>query len=228
MQPVKKTTWAEPVNTEAYDRTVAELKPFMADYSTTTSVPSKPGRYAVVSKVTGKVWLGETSNFTTLRARYYNKGVLPKEFAKYAKEGISFFLTTREIDVEQLRFNLEAVDALLHRATRAKDAPGKIVIITHSSGHYYLAKNRTNMSHHTVLTNFIARLVVQKHSNSHQSNTQLQQFVTDYAGDLLRETGFEVRELMDFKDSDDAIDKMNMYYIEQTKMICLNNVFDKR
>lgn len=221
-----------PTKTEAYEKVTRELRQYMADYTNTDSAPKsvKGGWYAVVTKETGKVWLGETKNFTSTLARFKTTGsVLPKELKALESEGLGIFLSTKDIDVEQLRFTLEESNSLLYRGTRTNAGSGKLYVISHKSGHYYLTKARTSDDEeHRILTRFINRVLDLKQSHSHHTNAKLQQFVTDNAGDLLRETGFEIREVSSFKDSEEAIEQMNQYYIDQGHLICLNHVFDKR
>ncbi|ARV77053.1 hypothetical protein PHABIO_422 [Pseudomonas phage Phabio] len=220
-----------PTNTDEFLNTCKELRAYMADYTNTSNVPSgaKGGWYAVVTKQTGKVWLAHTKNLQSTLTRFRTSGVMPKELKGLVSEGLALFLTTKDIDVDQLRFALEETNSLLHRGTRTNNGSGKLYVVTHTSGHYYLTKARTEtQGEHNILTRFISRVLDLKQSFSHQTNHKLQQFVSDHAGDLLRETGFEVREVADFKNSDEAVELMNQYYIDQTNLICLNHVFDKR
>lgn len=216
----------------AYESTVREIKMYMADYSSTSSAPkaAKGGWYAVVTHKTGMVWLAQTKNFQTTLNRFRTTGAtLAKELAALEGEGYSIFLTTKEFDVEELRFALEEKDRLLYPGTRVSDGPGKIYVVTHTSGHYYLSKARTTyMDADYILTRFLTRVVSLRQSNHYHTNAKLQQFVTENAGDVLRGTGFEVREVCDFINSDDAVEKMNEYYIDQSNLVCLNNVFDRR
>lgn len=220
-----------PTKTDEFLNTCKELRAYMADYTNTTNVPSgaKGGWYAVVTKKTGKVWLAHSKNLQSMLTRFRTTSVLPNELKSLASEGLALFLTTKDIDVEQLRFALEESNCLLYRGTRTNNGAGKLYVVTHTSGHYYLTKARTeNQGEHNILTRFISRVLDLKQSFSHHTNHKLQQFVSDNAGDLLRETGFEVREVAAFKDSEEAVELMNQYYIDQTHLICLNHVFDKR
>lgn len=219
-----------PTNTEEFLNTCKELRAYMADYTNTSNVPSgtKGGWYAVVTKKTGKVWLAHSKNLQSMLTRFRTNSVMPNELKGLVPEGLALFLTTKDIDIDQLRFALEETNSLLHRGTRTNSGAGKLYVVTHSSGHYYLTKARTENGEHNILTRFINRVLDLKQSFGHQTNYKLQQFVSDHAGDLLRETGFEVREVASFKDSDEAVELMNQYYIDQTNLVCLNHVFDKR
>lgn len=222
-----------PTKTEAFEKVTKELRRYMADYSNTKTVPSgsAEGWYAVVTKETGMVWLAHSKNLQATLNRFRTKGsVLPKELASRSTEGLALFLTTKkDVDIDQLRFALDESNSLLYRGTRTNNGAGKLYVIAHTSGHYYLTKARTSEGADLhILTRFINRVLDLKQSFHHSTNQLLQQFVTNHAGDLLRETGFDVRELSTFKDSEEAVEQMNQYYIDQSHLICLNHVFDKR
>lgn len=222
-----------PTYTEAFAKTRKELTLFMADYSNTATAPKakKGGWYAMVGRTSGKVWLAETKNHTAQIHRYRTKSALPAEVKAMVDDGeeLSLFLTTKEFDVDQLRFALEESNSLLHRGTRTNNGEGKLYVVTHNSGHYYLTKTRCEkLKDGDVLTKFIRRVLDLRQTNHQATNKPLQQFVTDNAGDLLRETGFEVRVVDTFKDSEHAVELMNQYYIDQKHLTCLNHVFDHR
>lgn len=222
-----------PKHTEAYLRTRAELMSFMADYTYTGTAPKSRtgGWYAVVTLDTGKVWLAETKNFSTTLARFRSSNQLPKELKALVKEGekVGIWLTTKDIDVDRLRFALEEIDSLLSRGSRTNQGEGKLYVITHTSGHYYLTKARgKELKDSDILTRFIGRILEIRQTHHYQTNQLLQAFISDNAGDLLRETGFNVRLVSKFKSSEEAVELMNQYYIDQSKLVCLNHVFDKR
>lgn len=220
----------KPKHTDAVKATRKELLRYMADYSSTRTPPkgAKGGWYAVVTNVTGMVWLAHTTSFVGVFARYYHSGVIPKELMSRKDEGFSIFLTTKEIDIDQLRFVLNDTDKLLEHGTGDLSVEGKLYVITHTSGHYYLTKSRNNTPEHTIITRFIDRTISMKQSFHGKTNQPLQNFVSSNASDLLRGTGFTVREIGKFQDVNDAINMMNEYHIAQDKMVCLNHVFDAR
>lgn len=219
-----------PTKTEAYAETRRELLPYMADYTSTQTAPKsvKGGWYAVVTKETGKVWLAQTKNFQGTLNRFRG-GMVPKEVEARRHEGLAIFLATKEINIDELFYNLDEANLLLGRGSRVSSGEGRLYVISHTSGHYYLTKARgENTDKADVLTRFIGRVLNLAQTHHHSTNQLLQAFVSDNAGDLLREKGFDVREVGKFKDSDDAVEMMNQYYIEQSHMKCLNHVFDKR
>lgn len=215
---------------EAYAAARRELIPFMADYTNTQSAPKsvKGGWYAVVTKETGKVWLASTRNFQSMLSRFRG-GMVPKEVEDRRHEGLAIFIATKEINIDELYYNLDEANCLLERSARTSDGKGSLFVITHKSGYYYLTKARgTHTDEVSVLTRFVKRIVNMSQTHHHSTNQQLQNFVSDNAGDLLRETGFEVREVGKFSNSEEAVEMMHQYYIDQSHLKCLNHVFDKR
>lgn len=215
---------------EAYEKARAEVRRYMADYTNTQNAPSskKGGWYAVITKETGKVWLAETKNFQSTLNRYRG-GLIPKEVEDRRHEGFAIFLATKDIEIEELFFNLDEANCLLGRGIRTNDGTGRLFVINHNSGYYYLTKaRRADLNAADVLTRFVGRLLQLRESSHHASNKLLHAFISDNAGDLLRETGFDIREVGKFKDTDEAVEMMNQYYIDQSHLKCLNHVFDKR
>lgn len=220
-----------PTKTEAYATTRRELTRFMADYTNTQSAPKsvKGGWYAVVTKETGMVWLAESKNFAATLVRYRTTGIAPKEIEARRHEGLAIFLATKPIDIDELYYNLDEAGVLLERGVRQSAGAGKLYVISHSSGYYYLSKaRRDDTVERDVVNRFVRRILAMRHSVHHASNPTLQNFVSECAGDLLRETGFACRCLGKFESNEQAIEMMNAYYIDQSHLKCLNSTFDNR
>lgn len=226
MEPVFNMT--RPTKTNAYINTTKKLRRYMADYTNTKNIPGgvKSGWYAIVTKVTGKVWLSKTKNLQTTLNRYRTTTYIPMELKSLVDEGFAIFLTSKDIDIDQLRFELDESNCLLQSSVGNKSTV-RLCAVVHPTGYYYLTNVQVDTFNPKVIVNrFVNRVLDLKHSSGQKSNDKLHEFVSVNAGDLLREKGFEVCELGDFKTTEEVIKVVDNYHSKQADKICLNHVFN--
>lgn len=129
-------------------------------------------------------------------------------------------------DIDQLRFELDESNCLLQSSVGNKSTV-RLCAVVHPTGYYYLTNVQVDTFNPKVIVNrFVNRVLDLKHSSGQKSNDKLHEFVSVNAGDLLREKGFEVCELGDFKTTEEVIKVVDNYHSKQADKICLNHVFN--
>ncbi len=221
--------------TAAYENTHRLIMKYMADFTNTSTPPKvKKGWYALVTRDTGDVWLAESPSFSAVMQRFRsgsmaNMPVAIDEAVKAGQKLDLWFCTKPEINVEQLREELDQRDQLLQRTAPRKSSNGRVFVIRHDkSADYFLTKTRNNnTTEYEVLTKFMYYIGKIEHSHHFRSNKLLQSFVTEQAEDILKCRGFTITEVAEFKSIDEAIEIMENFTIDSPMGRCLNQSFTR-
>lgn len=183
------------------------LRRYMADYTNTNTLPStKGGFYALVVRNTGKVYLGETSSFSTLINRNI-KNTSGVGFSRIFRDNLpagskyDLWLLTQpnRFSAQALEDELFKVDLLLDKedVSSATNHEGILYVIRHHiTNNYFLTYDTISSPASGILTRYLNDISKKKLK---RNKTTLNNFITEYAGDILNQRGFGITEIKSFK-----------------------------
>lgn len=209
------------------------LKQYMADFTSNTSVSLRQATVAVVTSETGEVWLASSKNPAALHYNYKNGLNLPKLLKAAVAEGqkLHIFMTSREIDVEELQQELIEMEVYLNNQTRRStqgEDKGYVYVVRHRiTNNFYLSRKKGNVVSETqVLSVFFNNIVKIKNKQTTYCNTKLAQFVTECASDILNQVNFTVSVVGEYKNGDEAVQLMEEFAKANVFGKCLNRNID--
>jgi hypothetical protein len=202
----------------------------LADYSTTQTPPKSNKGYFAYLLDNGKVWLGESKALANLHKQYHhqNASAVSHTVAEYVAKGhkLSMFISTKmtEEQYDYLRAELDSLDVLLTRKEKNKEWTGQLFRFTHdTTGYYFLTSSRVEGDHQfRGLSRFMYLLNNYKSSSGTSANIKLDEFVSRYAGDVLRQQGFTATVVGTFDNKEDLDFKFREHIDLHGAMFCLN------
>lgn len=181
---------------------------------TQDKVPGKQkgGAYALLLN-SGLVWLSNTTNYNQMLLQNRNRCNGP-DCVKQAwerDEDIEIFLLTKPdlFCIEDVRQQLEEANLIAPRKTRDLTGSGYLYVVRHHTTHdYFVLEDRAGTTETSLLCNFMIRL---KLMSNKSRNVVLNKFINEQAEDVLNERNFSIHKLDNFKDSEDAWLKRQVY-----------------
>lgn len=203
------------------------VRRYMANYTLTRTAPKgvKGGFFAMIASDTGEVWLNEATSYSSTITRFH--AAAPKGIAKCMSDArargakVELWLLTRPdvYSAQQLENELFEADLLADRKRPAREGPGEMFVIRHRiTNDYFVVSNRSEPEPTTIMSKFLYRL--QKDDKGR--NQKLFDFITNNAGDVLKQVNFDITFIDKFVDNDDLWLKRQIFIDDQTRGTCLN------